>query len=156
MTGRGHREAGELGVDDALGGERHGRGRYPRAGEDQPESAVAAKLALAVLERSAPWVRGGVEGAKAWLGGGGTAPHGTNTTVPMDGRAWWGRRSSLHGLRRPPWMEWGGGEVQIVGEGAVGEVIESSIGVVGAHLCDEEQQERITRQNLAHGCGRLR
>ena len=51
----GHGEAEELGVDDAFGGE--GRGRHPRAGEDQPESAVAVKLAL-MVEQSAPWVRG--------------------------------------------------------------------------------------------------
>jgi hypothetical protein len=27
----------------------------------------------------------------------------------MDGRASWGKRSSSHGLWRPPWMEWDGG-----------------------------------------------
>jgi hypothetical protein len=110
VLGRG--EAGELGVDGALGGER--RGRHPRAGEDQPESTVAAKLALAVVERSAPWVRGD--------------RHGWNGAV---------------------------GEAQIVGEGAMGEAIESGVGVVGARPCDEERRERIARQNLAHVCGRL-
>jgi hypothetical protein len=48
------------------------------------------------------------------------------------------------------------GEAQIVGEGAVGEAIESDVGVVVAHPCDEERRERIAQQNLAHGCGRLR
>jgi hypothetical protein len=47
------------------------------------------------------------------------------------------------------------GEAQIVGKGAVGEAIESDVGVVGAHPCDEERKERIARQNLAHGCRRL-
>jgi hypothetical protein len=115
-------------VDGALGGERRGHRRHPRAGEDQRESTVAAKLALAVVEWSAPWVRGGrlsrrelrlasssgggVEGAEAWLGRGGVAPHRTGTTVlhgwkgvvgeafliawivatAMDGMGWWGRR----------------------------------------------------------------
>ena len=64
----GHGEAEELGVDDTFGGE--GRGRHPRAGEDQPESAVATKLALAVVERSTPWVWGDRHG---WNGGGGEA-----------------------------------------------------------------------------------
>jgi hypothetical protein len=68
----------------------------------------------AVVERSAPWVRGDC--------------HGWNGAV---------------------------GEAHIVGEGTVGEVIESGVGVVGAHSCNEEWRERIARQNLAHGCGRL-
>jgi hypothetical protein len=53
-------------VDAALGGER--RGRHPRAGEDQPESAVTTKLALAVVEQSAPWVRGDCHGWNGALG----------------------------------------------------------------------------------------
>jgi hypothetical protein len=52
-------------VDDTLGGER--RGRHPRAGEDQPESAVAVKQALTV-EQSAPWVRGDRHGWNGAVG----------------------------------------------------------------------------------------
>ena len=52
-------------MDAALGGER--RGRHPRAGEDQPESAVAAKLALAV-QQSTPWVRGDRNGWNGAVG----------------------------------------------------------------------------------------
>jgi hypothetical protein len=48
-------------------------------------------------------------------------------------------------------MEWRGGEARIVGE-----AIESDVGMVRAHLCDEERRVRIARQNLAHDCGRLR
>jgi hypothetical protein len=42
-----------------------------------------------------------------------------------------------------------------VGEGAVGEAIESGVGVVGARPCDEERRDRIARQNIVHGCERL-
>jgi hypothetical protein len=58
-------EAGELGVDGALGGER--RGRHPRAGEDQPKSTVAVKQALTV-EQSTPWVRGDRHGWNGAVG----------------------------------------------------------------------------------------
>jgi hypothetical protein len=76
----------------------------------------------------------------------------------MDGSAWLGRR----GLRfwhggggvpdRGDRHGWNGamGEARIVGE-----AIESGVGVVRAHPCDEERRARIARQNLAHGCGRL-
>jgi hypothetical protein len=42
-----------------------------------------------------------------------------------------------------------------VGEGAVGEAIESGVGVVGARPCDKERRDRIARQNMVHGCERL-
>jgi hypothetical protein len=63
-------------------------------------------------------------------------------------------RSGGRGLHDRTWCT-GVDEAQIVGEGAVGEAIESGVGVVGARPCDEERRERIARQNLAHGCGRL-
>jgi hypothetical protein len=43
--------------------------------------------------------------------------------------------------RRPPWMEWCGGGGADCGGCVVGESIESSVGVVGAHPCDEEWRE---------------
>jgi hypothetical protein len=52
-------------------------------------------------------------------------------------------------------MEGRGGGGADCGSGAVGEVSESSCGVVGAHPCDEERRERIVRQNMVHDCGRL-